>query len=240
VLNEVTKVGGLQVNFDIIDIRRQAGDWFKVEASQAGEGLTHIWEVSGTNLSRSKALSPILQSQLCGVNTENSSKLIQKIKLAVRDLESEKFTADEAERNVDMWSAIYGAPQETARSLFIDIANNGEFFLDVSYTFRHTFVCPERTFIANTGEFAIWNARLFANVNRVHTETQLRQWEGPTSGTYLGAWFLLPRKLSDVSLTAEWIKQAPHESFTRGQKRETVVEYLHCDYASRLYYANAT
>lgn len=223
----------LHLYFDSIDITRTSGTMFRLDASQAGEALTEIHEVSGSNQSRSKSESLVLRNRFIAAGYGTLAKAdaaLATIKENARLRNSDSTYTPAKEKSDNHAGAPAGAL--TLIDQFSADIKLGETFIDCMYAYRHTIIIPERSFRNNNTAIYTF-ANVFLYVGRSFSEAQLRSTEYIPAYPY----FVLPNKLSEPSVPAFWLKQAPHSHLATGQKRVITIEYLHADILSDLYYA---
>lgn len=236
-----TIAGQLMPYFDALSIEKISGEFFKLTAAQSGEEITEIHEVQGMNFTQNKLYSLVLYNRLYALAAElngggglspaaldflvksimsNIAKEVQKYKSGEQDY-------DEMKTNVE---ALFASAATDAAAIGLefmdDLDRNGDQFLQVQYTYRHTIVIAERIFVANSGTFA----GAYNNTHQIFSEAQLIAREAIPSE------FVLPPSVLNINAPSEWLKQPTHSNLTTGQKRHLVTEYLSADRWSRLYY----
>jgi hypothetical protein len=231
---------GLHLYYDSIDIVRKSGDWFELTASQAGETLTEIHEVIGSNKSSGKDGSLVFRLQMIAAgyaSLDKADAAIATIKENASLRKTDKGYTAANEKSDNHAGAPAGAL--TLIDNFSADIKLGDTFIDCMYTYRHTVIIPERTFRNNTA-IGYAYANIYNQVGRSFTEAQVRSAEGLPASPATFPCFVFPKKISNPAQTASWLKQAPHCQLTTGQKRVITVEYMHADIWSSLYYPAAT
>lgn len=228
----------LSLEFDSVDIQRQGeGDIYKLTAAQNAPEVQETHEVVGVHMTQAKMYNKVVQSKLTAKGIADPKRILcdllricnklkaDQVKYAAAITEIEKVLEDYL--SVDPGS-VGSDLLALCVNIFKDVTLNGDQFLQVNFSYRHTFIYAERIFV----DYDLSPA--YADVQKFFTEDQLRTAES------VPASFKFPKQVQDNTKTAFWLKQAPHVSLTYGQKRQVVVEYLFADEWSDLYYAAKT
>lgn len=225
-------------DFDAITIRQKNGTWYRMEASQSGDGLVHVHECKGSHLMQSKLYNLVLKKQAVAIYPGLTDIQWAQIVNAT-GAEGAKLKAGTEDDNAMVTAigvAIATALGEAAPAGMVllcskvarDINAQGEQCYQSQFTYTHKITLPDRTF----GSTPV--AGLFDNINRTFTESELRTAED------IPLLFPLPQSVSNPAAPSVWLKGATQISLTSQQRRELVTEYLAADVWSDLYYEAKT
>lgn len=236
--NEMYNLGQtLTEDFDSIEIVREGeGTMYRLTAAQNGDEIQEVHEVSGSHFTQPVRSNLRIRNNFTSYGVLEVDQVIASTLTHVTNVQNGKTKYDKAilliddvlsETGVMAVGGNTSAAGQLIRELFDHYLTYGDNFLQVQYTYRHTLIFAERIF-KNYDTDAIYE-----NVEKIHTETQLRNAEQiPTN-------FYLPKQVTDNTKTAQWLKQAPSVALTYGQKRSLAIDYLFADEISTMLYANS-
>lgn len=222
---------GLKLQYDSIVISRKIGNWFRLEAAQADDNISELFEVIGSNLMQSKIFGLVLRARFrtagfAGSEDELSEK-ISSIAASVNNYKTGQGVTYAS--MVSEVTALFPAGDQLtiALRLMDDLDRNGDSFLTAQYAFRHTISLSERAFLENGSSLF---SGLYDATDMVFTEDELRAVE------FVPNEFIMPKKVIDNSQPQVWLKQPSHAVFTNN-RRTVVLDYLGADEWSDLHYA---
>lgn len=223
-------------DFDVIEINRQPGsEWCILTASQNGDDVQEIHEVTGNHLTQNKWLNPVVVNRFLGegMTLANYQKMAAELARKIQTFKGNDTATAVIDTLISDCNGIAnglgwtGPATDTVENIVKDIVANGDFYVTTQYVYRHTYQYADR----------IWKdldtSSYFKNVNRIHTEGQLRAVEIVPTG------FWLPKQMIDDTTGAQWLKCAPNAALAIGQKRSVVIEYLWADTWNAVHYLNA-
>ena len=224
------KLQANKADFDSASISQEGqGTMYKLELAQAGDDITEVHDVGGSDLMQAKIANLYLQQQIIAdasadappVTVDSINVLLAAIAQVVNDFKSNgNKTTAELETAIQLLTT---SPK--AIDLAYELLLLGDNFLQSQYTYVHTITVAERIYEA--GEYD--EGPIYADVGKIFTEQQMINAEDIPEN------FGLPPKVLDGE-PAEWLKRAPHSVLTTGQKRMFTIPYLFADSWSRLDY----
>lgn len=227
--NLMAQVPTLQESYDSITITRKIGAWFRLEAAQADDNLTEVFEVLGSHLSQSKLFNLRLREQFIAAGLTSPSESISKVAAAVQRYKSEGTgSAADYQRMVATVTAEFaaGAQLDLALRFMDDLDQNGDTTVVSQYSFQRSISMSERAYLEN-------GSTLFSGIYRytdqIFTEAELRFEEAIPDE------FPLPPSVLNNNAPALWLKQ-PTKCTQTNNRRTVTTEYLFADEWSTLYF----